>query len=176
MKILKEDFFARDTKLVAKELLGKYLVNKDFSGIIVETEAYDGLEDKASHAFRGRTKRTEVMFGQPGRWYIYLCYGMYYMLNVVTRESEYPAAVLIRGVKLDNGKFLNGPGKVTRYFKIDKSLNTKKAERKSGLWVEDRGVAVGKKVISSFPRVGVAYAGPIWSKRKLRFFLDSIYK
>ncbi len=103
-KILKESFFNRDTKIVAKELLGKFLIrkiaDKEIATIITETEAYDGPYDLASHAFKGRTLRTEVMFGNPGKLYVYLCYGMHFMLNVVTREQGYPAAVLIRGVKL----------------------------------------------------------------------------
>ena len=88
-KVLPQEFFNRETKVVAKELLGKFLVRRvgglEISAMITETEAYDSLEDLASHASKGKTKRTEVMFGQPGNFYVYLIYGMYYMLNVVTR-------------------------------------------------------------------------------------------
>src|SRR5438477_265913 len=102
-KILPADFFNRDTDQVAQELLGKFLVRKiqgkETSAIITEVEAYDGQSDLASHASKGKTKRTEVMFGKPGIFYVYLCYGIHHMLNIVTREHGYPAAVLIRAVK-----------------------------------------------------------------------------
>ena len=102
---LKREFFERKTLVVARELLGKYLIHrigtKIISGMITETEAYHGFRDLASHASRGRTKRTEIMFGPAGHAYIYLIYGMYYCLNVVTEREEYPAAVLIRGVEID---------------------------------------------------------------------------
>src|SRR5438067_1466790 len=112
-KVLTSAFFERDTKTVAKELIGKFLVRKINKKVvavmITETEAYEGFKDKASHAFKGRTKRTEIMFGQPGYFYVYLCYGMYYLMNISTRESGFPAAVLIRGVE-----GADGPGKLTR--------------------------------------------------------------
>ncbi len=170
-KILKEDFFERDTKIVARELLGKFLVrnvhDKEISAMITEAEAYDGPHDLASHASKGKTERTKIMFGKPGTFYIYLVYGMHYMLNVVAREKEYPAAVLIRGIVLHGG-----PGKVTKLFHIDKSLNGKMAGKVSGLWFEDRGVALPKSRIKKLPRIGVNYAGPIWSSKKLRFILN----
>ncbi|EKE21915.1 MAG: hypothetical protein ACD_7C00095G0001 [uncultured bacterium] len=103
MKRLTHSFFNRKTALVAQELLGKVLIykNKDqiISGIIVETEAYIGPKDLASHASRGKTPRNEVMFGEAGHWYIYLIYGFYNCLNIVTEEKNYPAAVLIRAVE-----------------------------------------------------------------------------
>jgi len=170
-RVLDEKFFNRDTKAVAKDLLGKFLIrkigNKVVFAMITETEAYDGLLDKASHAYKGRTERTNVMFGHPGYFYIYLVYGMYYMLNVVTREKEYPAAVLIRGVISHDG-----PGKVTRFFKIGKVFNDKKVSKETGLWFEDRGIIISKKKIKKTPRIGVSYAGPVWSQKKLRFILE----
>ncbi|MCL4437553.1 DNA-3-methyladenine glycosylase, partial [Patescibacteria group bacterium] len=117
-KILNQNFFNRPTTKVAKELLGKFLVirkgNQKIALMIIETEAYDGPNDKASHASRGKTKRTEPMFGEAGNFYIYLIYGMYYLLNVVTGPKNYPAAVLIRGAeKIDKNPLkLNGPGKI----------------------------------------------------------------
>ncbi|MEK7664419.1 MAG: DNA-3-methyladenine glycosylase [Patescibacteria group bacterium] len=171
-KVLKEDFFKRDTKIVAKEMIGKFLVRKikgkRISVMITETEAYDGHHDKASHAYKGRTKRTRVMFGNPGNFYVYLCYGMYYMLNVVAREHGYPAAVLIRGVKSD-GLNLSGPGKLTKFLKINRRFNNKKSAVSTGLWFEDRGVKISKNKIKKTSRVGVNYAGPVWSAKKLRF-------
>jgi len=176
-KLLNEKFFNQDTSLVAQELLGKFLVRningKEIALIITETEAYDGPNDKASHTSKGKTERTKVMFGKPGIFYVYLCYGMHYMLNIVTREKEYPAAVLIRGVVAQNSSIvLNGPGKVTKFLKIDKNLNTQKAEKKSGLWFEDRGMQQGK--IQKTPRIGVAYAGPLWASKKLRFMIQNV--
>lgn len=169
-KELKEDFFNRDTKIVAQELLGKFLVRKigkkEIAVMITETEAYDGPNDLASHASKGKTKRTKIMFGRPGNFYVYLCYGMHYMLNVVTREHGYPAAVLLRGIEN-----FDGPGKVTKFFKIGKNFNAKPAEESTGLWFEDREEVVSKNNIKKLPRVGVGYAGPAWSDKKWRFKL-----
>lgn len=169
-KILKKDFFNRDTKIVARELIGKYLVRKingkEIAAMIMETEAYDGFEDKASHAHKGMTPRTQIMFGHPGHFYVYLCYGMYYMLNISTREHGYPAAVLIRGIIGHDG-----PGKLTRFLKIDKKLNAKATEKSSGLWVENRGEKPQK--IKTAPRIGINYAGPVWTVKKWRFVIKS---
>ena len=172
-KVLKKEFFNRDTATVAQELLGKFLVRKigrkEFAAMVTETEAYDGPHDLASHAFKGKTKRTEIMFGQPGNFYVYLVYGMHYMLNAVTREKDYPAAVLIRGVK-----GINGPGRVTKRLKIDKRFNNKPANKKVGLWIESAswrsGIKINKRAIKRLPRVGVDYSG-LWAKKPLRFLL-----
>ncbi|MDO8530260.1 MAG: DNA-3-methyladenine glycosylase [bacterium] len=170
-KILEKDFFNRDTATVARELLGKFLVrkmgNQEMSAMITETEAYDGPEDKASHASKGMTKRTEIMFDHPGNWYVYLIYGMYDMLNVVTREHGYPAAVLIRGVIGHDG-----PGKVTKFLRITRDFNGKMAEKSTGLWFEERGALPAGVKIKKLPRLGVNYAGPIWAAKKLRFILE----
>ena len=159
------------TQKVAKSLLGKYLVRRRGKKIeaykIVETEAYVGPEDKASHAHRGRTKRNEVMFGESGHWYVYLCYGMHYMLNIVTGPKDYPAAVLIRGV---DG--VVGPGRVTKLLGIDKTLNGKLASKESGLWIEDRGEKVNLGDIIKTPRIGIAYAEE-WKDKPLRFVLKT---
>lgn len=169
-KILKKEFFNRSALDIAPELLGKYLVRKvgkkETALKITEVEAYDGHEDKASHAHKGKTERTEVMFGEPGVWYVYLIYGMYNMLNIVTGPKEYPAAILVRGVES-----INGPGKLTRELKITRSLNKKVANKASGLWIEDRGEVVVKNNIKKTPRIGVSYAEPVWSKKHYRFVL-----
>jgi len=174
-KVIDNNFFNRETDKAAKDLLGKFLVrkigNKETALMITEVEVYDGFEDKASHAFKGRTKRTEVMFSEAGTFYIYLCYGRYFMLNIVTREKDYPAAILIRGAK-NNEVNLNGPGKLTKFLKINKNLNNKTAQKDSALWLEDRGIKIIEKKIKETPRIGVSYAGPIWSKKKLRFILE----
>ncbi|MCL5093799.1 MAG: DNA-3-methyladenine glycosylase [Patescibacteria group bacterium] len=103
MSKLKRDFYARDTLTVAKELLGKFLIHdyrgKKYIGKIVETEAYIGEEDKACHGRFGRTKRNEILFGEPGYAYVYMIYGMYYLLNIITEEKDFPAGILIRAVE-----------------------------------------------------------------------------
>ncbi len=169
-KILNQKFFNRDAEIVAKELLGKFLVRKagrkEIASVITETEAYVGPHDLASHASKGETKRTKIMFSEPGHFYIYLIYGMYLLLNIVTREKGYPAAVLIRGLEA-----AEGPGKVGKFLKINKKMNGGSAEKKTGLWFEDRGIRIAKNQIKKTPRIGVDYAGPVWSKKKLRFLV-----
>ena len=171
--ILPASFFARPTLRVARALLGKYLVREtsagSLAGRIVEVEAYVGPEDRASHASRGRTKRTEVMFGPPGLAYVYMIYGMYHCLNVVTERIDYPAAVLIRAVE-DEAGLADGPGRVCRLFEIDRRLNYHDLTSGKALWIEDRGVHVRRNQIGAFPRVGVAYAGP-WAAKPWRFRL-----
>ena len=130
--------------------------------IITEVEAYDGINDKACHASKGRTVRTEIMFGPAGFWYVYLCYGMYDMLNIVTGPKDYPAAVLIRGVE-----GINGPGRLTKTLKITRALNGKKVDQKNGLWIE-QGISVSKNEIARTPRIGVAYAGA-YAQKPWRF-------
>ena len=169
-KVLDKKFFERSAVEVAPELLGKFLVRriggKETSSMITEVEAYCGTSDRASHAFRGITKRTEVMFSNPGRWYVYLVYGMHLMLNIVTNTKGCPDAVLIRGV-LD----ISGPARVAKYFAVNKNFNKLASSRKSNLWIEDRGVEIKKRQIQKLARIGVDYAGPYWSKRRWRFLL-----
>lgn len=170
--ILNPDFFNRPTLEVAENLLGKYLVrkvgNKKIELQITEVEAYDGPKDKACHACKGLTPRTEVMFGPAGHFYLYFCYGVHWMLNIVTGEVSYPSAVLIRGAG-----DISGPGRLTKHLKINKSLNKKIAHPNSGLWFEDRGQKPLKKDIQKGPHIGVAYAGPVWSKKPYRFLLKN---
>lgn len=174
-KILKKDFFNQDTTTVAQELLGKFLVRKNHSReiavMITETEAYDGLHDLASHASKGQTKRTKVMFGHPGNFYMYLCYGVHTMVNIVTREKGYPAAVLIRGA-VSKKTVLDGPGKVTKFLGINRTLNGRGAKKSTNLWFEDRGFNMIK--FKKLPRIGVTYAGSIWSAKKLRFVVEKV--
>ena len=108
------------------------------------------------------------MFGQAGYWYVYFTYGMHWMLNIVTGPKDYPAAILIRGLKE-----ISGPARITKALNIDKKLNGKPADKKSGLWIENRQpnpAFAGRPRIKKKPRIGVNYAGPVWSKKKLRFF------
>jgi DNA-3-methyladenine glycosylase len=166
---LQPTFFDRPADEVARGLLGKALVRllgrERQPFIITETEAYLGPHDLASHSARGRTPRTEVMFGEPGTLYIYLVYGLYLMLNVVTGPPGQAAAVLIRSAGA-----ANGPGRVGRALGLNLALNGKPALPESGLWFEDRPIQ--GRIIAT-PRIGVDYAGPRWSRRKLRFILNS---
>src|SRR3989338_1722047 len=169
-KILPASFFDPPTLPVAQKLLGKFLVRrigkKEFSAMIIEVEAYVGPDDKASHASRGKTDRTKVMFGKPGQWYVYMVYGMYYCLNIVTEKEHYPAAILIRSVE-----GVSGPGRVCRHFKIDKQLNAKPVNKKTCLWIENRGVKIKPRRIRRGNRIGVDYAGK-WKHKPWRFWID----
>jgi DNA-3-methyladenine glycosylase len=169
--ILDSDFFARPALTVAKELLGKHLVrrigNRELAVPIHEVEAYIGPHDLACHGRFGHTPRTAPMFGPAGYWYVYLCYGMHWMLNVVTNEPGHPAAVLFRGA----GDF-TGPGKLTKGLRIDKRLNATAAIEATGLWIEDRGLVVRRSQIKRTPRIGVDYAGD-WKEKPYRFVLNN---
>jgi DNA-3-methyladenine glycosylase len=170
-KILPQSYFNRSTLIVARSLLGKYLVKqhgrRTLAGKIVEVEAYVGPHDLACHASKGRTIRTEVLFGPPGTCYVYLIYGMYHCLNVVTEKADYPAAVLIRAVEAE-GQLIDGPGRLCRAFSIDRSLNRIDMTARRHLWFEDRGAKVPQRKVGTFPRIGVDYAGT-WADKPYRF-------
>ncbi|HEX2929163.1 MAG TPA: DNA-3-methyladenine glycosylase [Candidatus Binatia bacterium] len=184
---LPRSFYEQSTVDVAKQLLGKFLVRRhpegNTAGRIVETEAYIGPQDLACHASKGRTLRTEVMFGPAGHAYVYFIYGFYNMLNLVTEAKDYPSAVLIRAVepvggvelmksrrKLDAPRSLaSGPGKLCQAFAIDRSLNGADLCG-SVLFVEDRGAPAPKYL--STPRIGVDYAGR-WKSKPFRFLIRS---
>ncbi len=169
-KVLIKKFFDQPTLKVAERMLGKYLVRrwrgKETAAMITEVEAYDGPDDKGSHASNGMTPRNKVMFGAAGIWYSYFTYGMHWLVNVVTGGKDYPAAVLIRGVES-----VSGPGRVTKFFHVDGKVYGKPASRKTGLWIEDRGTKIKKKDIKKGPRVGIDYAGPVWKAKKYNFKL-----
>ncbi len=224
--ILRQDFFDRPATRVARDLLGKYLVRKigtkDVALMITETEAYLGPNDKASHARFGEKGRSAPMWQGPGTIYVYFCYGVHWMLNIVVGKKGEPGAVLIRGVESPEKTFrsgeinktptpartvfpglkdsaafpakgkkgvrlgltarsapflafagisLNGPGKLTKFLNIDKKLNVQLLGKKSGLWIEDRGVVLSAKEIKKGPRVGVDYAGP-YAAKPWRFVLE----
>ncbi len=183
MRLLPASFFAQPTRRVARQLLGCVLFHRQadqlYSGIITETEAYCGPHDTASHASRGRTRRTEVMFGPPGHTYVYLIYGMYHCLNVVTEKTDYPAAVLIRGIQAfepiaatqrwqyDQAtplppKLANGPGKLCRYMDITTQHNNQLLSKANGLWIANAHIK--PKMITTAPRVGIDYAGAYTDK------------
>ena len=172
-KTLARAFFNRPTLTVARSLVGKYLVRENgtraIAGRIIEVEAYVGTEDKACHASKGRTARTEVLFGPPGMSYVYLIYGMYHMLNVVTERADFPAAVLIRAIEVD-GELIDGPGKLCRELGIDRSLHQVDLTAGRSVWFEDRGRRVPRNQIGTFARIGVEYAG-LWARKPWRFRL-----
>lgn len=174
MASLLDPEFLQRTRVVrlARWLLGKHLVRRWPDGreearMILETEAYDGERDRACHARAGRTARTEVMYAPGGVWYVYLCYGVHELLNLVVGPRDWPAAVLIRAVE-----GAAGPGRLTRQLGIDRTLNGACAcDLAAGLWIEDRGVAVPRRAVVAGPRVGVDYAGPVWAAKPWRFTL-----
>jgi len=173
-KKLPRSFYAReDTLLIARELIGLHFVHDDGgtrrTGRIVETEAYMGPEDLAAHSARGRTKRTEVMFGPPGHAYVYFIYGFWNCVNVVTARQGVPHAVLLRALEPVAGISDKtwGPGLLCRAMGIDRTLNGTDLCAKR-LWLErPRGGAPVK--VGTSPRIGVDYAGQ-WAKRPWRFF------
>jgi len=169
-QILDQTFFARPALTVARELLGKYLVRRrgriEQAVMISEVEAYIGPHDLACHGRFGRTARTEVMYGPAGHWYVYLCYGIHWMLNIVTDQVDWPAAVLFRAA----GQF-NGPGKLTKSLRIDRRLNARPANETFGLWIEDRGLSVRRSQIQRTPRIGIDYANH-WKEKPYRFVLS----
>lgn len=175
-RVLPRIYFNRPTLTVARSLVGKYLVRvidgRTLVGKIVEVEAYVGSEDKACHASKGRTQRTDVMFGPAGIAYVYLIYGMYHCLNVVTEREEFPSAVLIRAIEID-GELIDGPGRLCRAMQIDRSLNCADLTIGESLWFEDRGELVRRGDFGAHARIGVDYAGE-WAKKPWRFRLRTL--
>lgn len=155
MRRLLLSFFNRPTITVAQELLGKEIFFKGQKAVITETEAYIGENDPACHAARGKTKRTAVMYGRAGFSYVYLIYGMYYCLNFVTEEEGFPAAVLIRAVRISGipDKKLNGPGKLCRFLGITKEHNGVDLLQSGEFYVSDTGLSLP---FTATPRVGIS--------------------
>lgn len=137
----------------------------------MEVEAYIGMEDRACHASKGRTGRTDVMFGPAGVSYVYLIYGMHHCFNIVTEREGFPSAILVRAVEDVAAQVrIDGPGRVCRFLAIDRTLNCKDLTAGSQLWVEDRGRRTVHSRIEAGRRIGVEYAG-IWAKKPWRFRL-----
>ena len=173
--VLPVSFYNRSTIVVARDLVGKSLLNQKngriIQSLITEVEAYDGPNDLASHAANGRrTARNEIMYSSGGNWYVYLVYGLHYLLNISCGPSGYPAAVLIRSV-VD----ASGPGRLTKYFGIDRSYNNQSVN-KSSLVIVDQGFSISKKDIIVSPRIGVDYAGEIWQQKPFRFYWRNMIK
>ena len=168
---LTTNFYTRDVLDVAPELLGKYLVRKSDDNnirkyLITEVEAYRGEEDLASHASKGRTPRTEMMYHQGGYIYVYLIYGIYWMLNVVTGDENNPQAILIRGIE-----GFNGPGKITKNLFIDKTFYGEHLATSERLWIEE--TAHHPEInFKTATRKGIDYAGKTWKNKPWRFILD----
>jgi DNA-3-methyladenine glycosylase len=172
LKKLNHSFYQRNAKKLARDLIGAVLVRRvrgrEYRARIVETEAYVGPHDLASHSSKGRTKRTEVMFGPAGHSYVYLVYGMYEMFNIVAGKTGSGQAVLIRaGEPLGGWKAdLSGPGKLTRAFKITRSVNGLKLTGDTLYLMHDPDC---RPRIRRAKRIGVEYAGE-WKNKPLRFF------
>ena len=178
MKLGREFYTREDVVLIAKELLGKILFTKlsgkITAGIITETEAYAGVNDKASHAYGGRrTQRTEIMYSEGGTAYVYLCYGIHHLFNVVTNQKDIPHAVLIRAIKPFDGtrlilkrrkkevldsRICGGPGIVAQGLGI-RTSHTGETLLGNKIWIEERGIKISNQDITKSPRIGVDYAG-----------------
>ena len=163
------NFFQRSALDVAPQLLGKYLVRQLPSKPalclpVTEIEVYEGFEDKASHACRRRTPRNEVMFFAGGYFYVYLCYGVHWMLNIVCSAADYPSAILVRGV----GE-ISGPGRLTRQLKIDRALDRQLAIPQTGLYFAESGITIAASEIERTPRIGIDSVEPEWREKPLRF-------
>ena len=164
MNRLPYEFYRRPCDAVARELVGKVIVRGEKRLRITETEVYWGVTDTACHASKGRTKRTEVMYMAAGTVYVYLCYGMHWMLNIVTGEENHPEAVLIRACVE-----ANGPGKLTKKLGITGKENRSSVVTSEDLWVEDDGFSCA---VTTAERVGVGYASAEDQARLWRFVLD----
>ncbi|GAB4416676.1 MAG: DNA-3-methyladenine glycosylase [Anaerolineales bacterium] len=186
MSPLPRQFYNRSTLTVARELLGARLVrildDIRLVGLITETEAYIGETDLACHAKAGRTKRTFPMYGPPGHAYVYFTYGNHWMLNAVTEQEGFPAAVLIRAIQpiegVDvmsarrNGRDAFGPGKLCQAMGITKSENTVDLTKAgSGLWIE-AGLSVPDKNVTIGPRVGLNTVPEPWLSKPWRFLVN----
>ena len=178
MKLLQSYYCNTDTLQLSKDILGKKIVtninNKITSGIIVELEAYLGVNDKASHAYNGKnTPRTKTMFKKGGVAYVYLCYGVHYLFNIVCNLRNIPHAILIRSIepiegidlmkkrrniKTNSYNLTNGPGKLCQALGITKTFNNKSL-MDDNIWIEDADYIIPDKNILSVPRIGVDYAG-----------------
>ncbi len=165
-KRIKRDFLTGDVLDLAPALLGMQIVRYDGTGnlrtfTITETEAYRGEEDLACHVSRGRTTRTEIMYREGGVLYVYLVYGMHWMLNIVTGRAEEPQAVLLRGVQ-----GVSGPGRLTKALGIDRSYNGEDLTLSPRIWLQNSGISLPYKTT---PRIGIDYAGPVWKNKPWRF-------
>ncbi len=164
-----DSFFEGESLCLCRWLLGMELCRRQGDGSVVrmpiiEVEAYDGYRDRASHAHRGRTPRNAAMFERGGRWYVYLCYGVHWLLNITAGPEGHPAAILLRGAGL-----IQGPGRLTKALGVDGSFDGKPVSPETGLWLEHQRAPVPMRSISRTARVGIDSAGPVWAKKPWRF-------
>ncbi len=167
---LERDFYIRDVLEVAPDLLGKYIVRTGPGGtvsryLITETEAYRGEEDLACHARKGKTPRTKVMYERGGMVYVYLVYGIHWMLNIVTGAEGHPQAALIRSIRN-----IEGPGRVTKELNIGKDFYGEDIVGSNRVWIE---TGAKKPEFVTSPRVGIDYAGEIWKNKPWRFIMSN---
>lgn len=164
---LNEEFYKRSAIEAAPEILGKLLCRRIGNDIlkcrITETECYYGEDDTACHAHKGKTERTKILYEDGGRAYIYLCYGIHELFNIVTGKKGFPQAVLIRGIE-----GFNGPGKLTKHLKIDRSLNGEDLITSDKLWLEDDGFVPKYQAMK---RVGIDYATEEYKNKLWRFIV-----
>lgn len=178
---LDRDAFNQPTLRVARDLLGTFIVHKVVGGpahaMIAEVEAYRGPADRASHARGGRrTPRVEPLYRDGGTSYVYLVYGLHWLLNFSTVGPDIPEGVLIRGIVVQGDgapHLVSGPGNVTRYLRVDKRQDGVDVTRSDELWLERRGIRVPPRFVRSGPRIGIDYAGPYWAARPWRFWIDA---
>ena len=174
MEKLEKTFYDRDTTIVAKELLGKYLIHRtngiERIGKIVEVEAYLGPHDLAAHSAKGLTPRTKVMFGPPGYAYVYMIYGMYYCMNVVTEREGRASAVLLRAIEpiQDIHERTQGPGLLCKAMRITQQLNAHDLSSDT-FYIATKSNSPSFTIVKK-PRIGVDYAGS-WAKKLLRFYI-----
>ncbi len=177
MKITRDYFKNKDVLFLAEDLIGKYLFTffngQITGGIITETEAYKGITDKASHAYKGkRTKRNEAMYDRGGVLYVYLCYGIHFLTNIVTNDKDIPDAILLRAIYPTHGEelmlkrlqknrmhphLLNGPGKLSKALGINLNANQLPLPSRE-VWLEDRALQIATQTIQKTPRIGIDYA------------------
>ncbi len=167
--VLKDEFFNRDALDVAPELVGKIIVRRlddgtEISERIAEVEVYRGVEDKACHASKGRTNRTEMLYAESGLLYVYRCYGVHWLMNVVTGEKEQPQCILMRC-----GEVHDGPAKLTKYLQIDGSFNGEKICGNDRIRIEDDGY---RPKIKTAARVGIDYAERYWRNIEWRYIAE----
>ena len=167
MMILDKEYFSQPATVLAPDLIGKILCRRTDEGVIrariTETECYYGESDTACHAHKGKTERTGVMYQSGGVTYVYLCYGMHSLLNIVTGPENHPEAVLIRGIDV-----AKGPGRTTKFLQITTKDNRLPLTVDSGIWIEDDGT---KHEFSALPRVGIDYASDEDRERPWRYLI-----
>lgn len=189
MSKLSRKFYSRPASIVAKDLLGKYLVkrgnNSNIIGKIVETEAYVGVKDKASHTYKGKiTPRCKPVYLKGGHLYIYLCYGIHWQLNIVTQTKGNPECVLIRALEpiSNNNKnskkineLANGPGKLCKWIGLDRSFNEEDLVSSKRIWLREGKEEIKKSRIITTKRIGIDYAEE-WADKPLRFYIkDNLF-